>query len=206
MFKIKKITIDNIKYSYLLKQIEDPPKILFYVGNIDLLNTPCVSIVGTRRPSKVGKIITQKLVEKLSKNFTIVSGLAKGIDKIANYYGMKYFGRTIAVLANGLNTIYPEENLELAKRIVENGGLIISEYDVNSLLVPENFPRRNRIISGLSMDTIVVEAGKNSGAIITAKNAIDQNRNVYSVPWRLDYKEGEGCNLLIKNGSDIVLL
>ena len=202
-YKINKITFENDKFSNNLKQIKDCPKKLYYIGNINILNTNCISIVGKREATQKGKYYSYLLAKKYAvKGFTIVSGLAKGIDQFAHIGALSVNGKTIAVLGNGLSKIYPEENTKLAKEIIKKNGLIITEYETNEKPNTQNFPKRNRIISGLSISTIIIEADEISGSLITGRYAIDQNRELYTIPWKLNLEKNfqSGCNLLIKEG------
>lgn len=206
-YKINQITNKDKYFSNALLQINNCPEKLYYIGNINILNTKAISIVGKRNASTKGKYYAYLIAKKYaSQGFTIVSGLAKGIDQFAHIGALSAKGKTIAVLGNGLNKIYPEENTKLAKEIIANEGLIITEYTVNEKIKPENFPMRNRIISGLSIATIIIEADETSGSLITAKYTIDQNRELYTIPWKinLETKKQNGCNLLIKEGINVI--
>lgn len=206
-YKIKQINSRDIYFSDNLLEIDNCPQNLYYVGNINILNTKAISIVGKRNASAKGKYYAYLLAKKYaSQGFTIVSGLAKGIDQFAHIGALAAKGKTIAVLGNGLSKIYPEENTKLAKEIIENKGLIITEYKINDKIKPENFPIRNRIISGLSIATIIIEADETSGSLITAKCAIDQNRELYTIPWKINLQNNKqsGCNLLIKEGINVI--
>lgn len=206
-YKINQITNKDKYFSNAVLQINNCPEKLYYIGNINILNTKAISIVGKRNASTKGKYYAYLIAKKYaSQGFTIVSGLAKGIDQFAHIGALSAKGKTIAVLGNGLNKIYPEENTKLAKEIIANEGLIITEYTVNEKIKPENFPMRNRIISGLSIATIIIEADETSGSLITAKYAIDQNRELYTIPWKinLETKKQSGCNLLIKEGINVI--
>ena len=166
--KIKVLTYWDKYYPPRLKKIYDAPVILFYIGDITVLNSNAIAVVGTRNPTQYGKMITEKFCNDLIKyKLTIVSGLARGIDTIAHRTVIKNKSKTIAVLGCGLDQIYPPENKNLAQQITENG-IIISEYRIGTIPDPGNFPKRNRIISGLSLGTLVSEAGEKSGALITA--------------------------------------
>jgi DNA processing protein len=201
---IKVLTYWDNRYPPRLKKIYDAPVILFYRGDISVLKTDAIGVVGTRNPSEYGKMITEKFCRDLIKyKLTIVSGLARGIDTVAHRTVVKNGGKTVAVLGCGLDQIYPPENKNLAKHIIENG-LIISEYRIGTIPDPGNFPRRNRIISGLSLGTLVSEAGKKSGALITAYQALDQNREVFAIPGPVNSKKSEGTNSLIKQGAKLV--
>ena len=182
------------------------PETLYAVGNIELLREECVAIVGTRNCSKTGLKYAYKLAYNMGmNNKVIVSGLAKGIDAVAHKGAINSCGKTIAVLGHGFNTIYPKENLKLATEIVERGGLLITEYDYYEKPKANNFVRRNRIISGLSKDVYIVEAGLKSGAIITANYAIEQNKNLYVLPGRINDEKYYGSNNLIRQGAYILL-
>ena len=206
-YQIKQINREDICFSDNLLEINNCPQNLYYIGNINILNTKAISIVGKRNASVKGKYYAYLIARKYaSQGFTIVSGLAKGIDQFAHIGALAANGKTIAVLGNGLSKIYSEENTKLAREIIENKGLIITEYKVNDKIKPENFPMRNRIISGLSIATIIIEADETSGSLITAKYAIDQNREVYTIPWKLNLENNKqsGCNLLIKEGINVI--
>ncbi|MCK4753917.1 MAG: DNA-processing protein DprA, partial [Calditrichia bacterium] len=194
---------DNI-YPARLKKIYDAPVILFYIGDISVLKTDAIGVVGTRNPSEYGKMVTEKICHDLVKyNLTIVSGLARGIDTVAHRTVVKNGGKTVAVLGCGLDQIYPPENKNLAKHIIENG-VIISEYRIGTIPDPVNFPKRNRIISGLSLGVLVSEAGEKSGALITAFQALDQNREVFAIPGPISSRKSIGTNQLIKQGAKLV--
>ena len=194
---------DNI-YPARLKKIYDAPALLFYIGDISVLKTDAIGVVGTRNPSEYGKMVTEKICHDLVKyNLTIVSGLARGIDTVAHRTVVKNGGKTVAVLGCGLDQIYPPENKNLAKHIIENG-VIISEYRIGTIPDPVNFPKRNRIISGLSLGVLVSEAGEKSGALITAFQALDQNREVFAIPGPISSRKSIGTNQLIKQGAKLV--
>ena len=184
---IKLILYTNKKYSKNLKKIYDYPILLFAKGNIELLNTNSISIVGCRNCSEYGKKVAEKFAYNLSKrNITIVSGMAKGIDSYAHKGALIARGKTIAVLGSGVEYIYPKENKQLYESILINNGLIISEYGIRTRPMPEYFPQRNRIISGLSDKILVVEATKNSGSIITANFAANQGKDIYAIPGNIN--------------------
>jgi DNA processing protein len=201
---IKVLTYWDNRYPPRLKKIYDAPVILFYRGDISVLKSDALGVVGTRNPSEYGKMITEKFCRDLIKyKLTIVSGLARGIDTVAHRTVVKNGGKTVAVLGCGLDQIYPPENKNLAKHITENG-VVISEYRIGTIPDPGNFPRRNRIISGLSLGTLVSEAGKKSGALITAYQALDQNREVFAIPGPVNSRKSQGTNSLIKQGAILV--
>ena len=199
--KIKIISLWDSDYPELLKNIYDPPLLLYYKGDISELDKFSIAIVGTRKPTEYGKLQTQKFTSELvSQNITIVSGLARGIDSIAHSTALKSNGRTIAVIGSGLNKIYPPENKNLFEEIAERG-IIFSEYKLDTKPDAGNFPQRNRIISGLSLGCIVVESGIPGGALQTAQFALDQNREVFAIPGNLGVKQSEGTNTLIQKGT-----
>ena len=196
----------DIAYPYYLFQIDNRPKKIYVVGNLEILRNDCVAIVGTRKCSKVGLKHAYNLAYKTARqNKTIVSGLALGVDSSAHKGAINAGGKTIAVLAHGFSTIYPKENIKLATEIINSGGAIITEYNFYDKPYPENFKKRNRIISGLSKDVYVIEAGLDSGAMITANYALEQNRNIYVLPGKINDKNYYGSNKLIRQGADIAL-
>lgn len=204
--EIKILKKDEIGFPTMLKNIYDCPKQLYVLGNVENLRKECVSIVGSRKCSLYGRNQAEKIAYKLSnEGKVIVSGLALGIDSCAHIGALKANGRTIAVLAHGLNKIYPPQNRELAIQILKHNGTIISEYSISEIMKKENFERRNRIISGLSSKTIVVEAAIKSGALITANYAMEQGRSVIAVPGNIDSKYSQGTNKLLKIGAEIYL-
>ena len=195
------ITFWDDDYPELLKKIFYPPVIIYTNGNFSEPDKYSVAIVGTRQPTTYGKTQAEKFTSELvEKGLTIVSGLARGIDSIAHETALKKGGRTIAVIGSGLNVIYPPENKKLFEQISE-GGVVISEYSLDTKPDAQNFPRRNRIISGLSLGTLIVETKINGGAMQTAAYAIDQNREVFAVPGNLNTKQSEGPNSLIQKGE-----
>ena len=204
-YNIKFISILDDNYPSLLKTIYNPPPFLFYRGTLqknDFRRT--LAIVGTRKATNYGKLMTKKIGEKLtSAGFTIVSGLAFGIDTIAHLSCLERGGRTLAILGTGCEQIYPPRNKELADRIIENGALI-SEFIPGRKAERWNFPTRNRIISGISLGSFIIEGTKKSGALLTAKFALDQNRDVFALPGDIDKPQAEGSNYLIKLGAKIV--
>ena len=197
---IKYITILDENYPTNLKKIYDPPVLLFYKGNIELLKYKKIAVVGSRTATNYGMNTAFRISKELSKKYVIISGLARGIDSAAHNGSIYANGKTIAVVGNGLDTIYPKENTNLFKSILKNG-LIISEYVVGTKPMPSNFPERNRIISGLSSGVIVVEAAKKSGSLITADLALEQGKTVYAVPGNIDSLMSVGTNELIRNGA-----
>ena len=192
-------------YPKRLLQIKNPPERLYVEGDKKLLNQDAIAIVGTRNNTKYGEKYASKFARELSqKGISIVSGLARGIDSIAHINSMEQEGKTIAVLGSGFNYIYPEENRYLYQKIIENGGCIVTEYPPETLVDKAKFPKRNRIISGLAMGVLVIEARYRSGTSITAKHAISQHKEVFCIPHPLDTPTGYIPNLLIQQGAQIV--
>ncbi|MFZ5948516.1 MAG: DNA-processing protein DprA [Stygiobacter sp.] len=188
-------------YPELLKNIYFPPLILYGIGDKSIINTNCIAIVGTRMPSSYGKGVAEKFSTELcSKDFTIVSGLARGIDSIVHRSVLNNNGKTIAVIGTGLDIIYPPENKNLFEQI-KSEGLIITEFEFGTKPDAQNFPRRNRIVSGLSLGTLVVETKISGGALITAAYALEQGREVFSIPGQINSKQSEGTNSLIQKGE-----
>lgn len=206
MENIKKISIEEKNYPKLLKEIKNPPKTLYYLGEITA-EEPFFAIVGTRRFSPYGKRIALEIAGDLAESgLTIVSGLAPGIDTFAHQATIERGKRTIAVLGTGLDekSIYPQSNLKLAKKILESGGALISEYEPGTRGTHFTFPQRNRIISGLSLGVLVIEAKKRSGALITANWAKTQNRKIFAIPGSIHSSNSKGCHLLIKEGAKLI--
>ncbi len=202
---IKIISIQDELYPRLLEKIYGAPINLYIRGNEKALINPCIAIVGCRKANDYGKKIAREFAYNLSKSgFTIVSGLAKGIDSYAHFGTIEAKRKTIAVLGNGLDTIYPKENLKLSEKILENEGAIISEYPLGTQPNRENFPARNRIISGLSNGILVVEAKEKSGTLITTDFALEQGRDVFVIPGNIDSENSFGTNELIKQGAKLV--
>ncbi len=193
-------------YPSLLKQIYSPPPILYARGNLELLNNfPSIAIVGGRKASSLGKSLAYEFSAQLAEsNISIVSGLAHGIDKQAHQGALsKNNGTTMAVMGNGLDTIYPNEHGNLAKNIISRG-LLLSEFPPGVKPLPQHFPRRNRIISGMSLGTIVIEAADKSGSLITARYALEQNREVFAVPGPINNPLNKGCHQLIQQGAKLI--
>jgi len=196
------ININNEIYPSKLKEIKNPPKKLFLRGNLELLQSNAIAIVGSRECTSYGFYQSYEFGKELSKKgICVISGLAQGIDTAAHLGAMHQKGKTIAVLGTGINKIYPKENEILAESIIKNGGLIISEYGLYEERKSENFPKRNRIMSGLSQGILVIEARKKSGTLITARYAKEQGRKVFSLPGDVDVINSSGTNELIKNGA-----
>ena len=201
---IRIITIMDKEYPDKLKNIYDPPIILFTKGNINLLNDTSIAVIGCRKATRYGMNMAKKMSYDLSmKNIVIVSGMAKGIDGMAHIGALKS-GKTIAVLGSGVDYPYPYENINIYKEIIKNNGLIVSEFIVGTRPNAKNFPQRNRIISGLSDGIFVIEAKKKSGTMITVDFALEQGKNVYVLPGNVSSLNSEGTNELIKQGAKIV--
>ncbi len=197
----RSIKMFDRNYPELLRQIHNPPQELFYRGDINLLQKTCISIVGTRKNSFYGEEMTRKIVEDLAiMGIVIVSGLAYGIDAIAHQAALDFGLPTIAVLGSGIDNIYPTKHCELAGKILQKG-LIISEYEAQTVPLPAYFPQRNRIVSGLSIATIVIEAPERSGTLITARLALEQGREIFVVPGDVDRQNSLGILKLLQNGG-----
>ncbi len=198
------INIEDKRYPPMLKQIYDPPPVLYIKGTLSRQDNLAISVVGTRRCSLYGQEQASRLAHLLgSAGFTIVSGMARGIDTAAHHGALSAAGRTIAVQGCGLANIFPPENKKLFELIAESGACI-SELPLGFEPLAENFPPRNRIIAGLSLGTIVIEAGLNSGALITAKEALENNREVMAVPGKIDSPLSKGAHRLIKQGAKLI--
>ena len=198
------VSITDRRYPLRLQEIYDPPTVLFARGRTELLATLMLGVVGTRRPTSYGTTATQRLAKDLAlAGLTIVSGMARGIDTAAHRSVLEVGGDTIAVFGCGVDEIYPSENRKLAEQIAERG-LVVSEFPMATPAYPQNFPVRNRIISGMSAGVLVVEGGEYSGSAITAKLAAEQNREIFAVPGNITSKMSWGPNLLIKQGAKLV--
>jgi DNA processing protein len=207
MEKIQKIDINSPEYPKTLKKIIDPPRVLYYRGDLDTKDKPVFAVVGTRRCSDYGKQATMEIVSELSRvGFIIVSGMAHGIDTVAHQTALDNGAKTIAVLGTGIDkkSIYPQENIELAEKIIESKGAVISEFEPGTPGHKSNFPQRNRIISGLSLGTLVIEAKQRSGALITANYAFEQKKKVFALPGSIYCPNSRGCHYLIKKGAKLV--
>lgn len=199
---MKIIEILNKDMPEKLKNIKNAPKKIYAIGNIELLNKKSFGIVGTRRITEYGRKNCIKFAEEISlRDIPIVSGMAIGTDTIAHKIALENSSETIAVLGSGFKNIFPKENITLFEQIVENKGLIITEYEENCGVNKSNFPKRNRIITALSEGVLIIEAGYRSGTSITAKHAKEQGKKVFAIPGRIDSKLGIGVNELIKNGA-----
>lgn len=199
---IKWVTIYDNHYPLLLKEIYDPPVVLYYKGEIKPYDNNAIAVVGTRRITDYGRVVTKQFTKDLVVgNLTIVSGLARGVDTQAHQTAIKEGGRTLAVLGGGLNKIYPPENKALVERIIDKHGAVLSEFPPDAKSLPGNFPARNRIISGLSLAVLVTEAPEDSGSLITARFALEQGRDVFAVPGPITSHLSKGPIDLIKDGA-----
>ena len=198
------ISIHDARYPERLKEIFDPPILLYARGRPECLSGENLAIVGSRRPTPYGMAVGRKLSRELTQvGMTVVSGMARGIDSYAHQGALEADGPTIAVLGSGVDVVYPRENRKLADQIVAKG-VIVSEFPMSSTAFPQNFPIRNRVISGLSLGVMVVEGAQYSGSLITARLALDQGREVFAVPGSIVSKPSWGPNLLIKQGAVLV--
>ncbi|WP_069649623.1 DNA-processing protein DprA [Caloranaerobacter ferrireducens] len=200
----KIITIFDVNYPRHLKNIYNPPKVIYIKGSLEIKDEISIAIVGARKATAYGKWVAEKFAKELAGlGITIVSGLARGIDTKAHEGALITKGRTIAVLGNGIDSVYPKANKTLFEKI-QNNGAIITEYPLGVQPLPYNFPMRNRIISGLSLGVLVVEASEKSGSLITAQIALEQGREVFAIPGNINSIYSKGTNLLIKDGAKLV--
>jgi DNA processing protein len=203
-YGVKAFTFHDPDYPPRLKEIYDYPLIIYVRGSLLPQDEWCLAVVGTRRATIYGRQVTEEIVADLARSrITIVSGLAKGIDSIAHHSALDAGGRSIAVFACGLDIVYPSENANLARSIIQQGALI-SEYPLGTRPKADNFPRRNRIMSALSLGVLVVEAGETSGALITTNYAVEQNREVFAIPGSILSPASRGTNHLIQEGAKLV--
>ncbi len=200
------ISIQDSHYPQILKEITNPPVLLFASGNIKLLNHHQLAIIGSRNPTPVGLKLAQEFAQALSNSgLVITSGFAIGVDAAAHRGAISSnTSHTIAVMGSGLNQLYPKRHHHLAQEIINSGGLLISEFPLNSKAQAWHFPMRNRIISGLSLGTLVIEAALKSGSLITAKLAAEQGREVFAIPGSIYNEKAKGCNYLIQQGAKLV--
>lgn len=199
------LTPADAAYPERLREIYDPPVLLWLRGDASLLAQPGIAVVGTRHPSPYGSGMAQMLARDLAAHgLVILSGMARGVDTAAHRGALEANGKTITIWGTGIDVIYPKENKRLAEQILESGGTILSEYPMGTFPAPQNFPIRNRILSGMSVGVLVIEAGENSGTRITARCALEQDREVFAVPGNVTSKNAWGPNTLIKQGAKLV--
>jgi DNA processing protein len=195
------ISIWDEEFPQILKKIYDPPLLFYLLGELSERDQYSIAIVGTRQPTNYGKVQAEKISMDLAKQgITIISGMARGIDSIAHNSTIKSGGRTIAVVGTGLDLVYPPENKKLFEKIAENGA-VISEFALGTKPDAQNFPKRNRIISGLSLGVVIIETGIAGGAMLTAAFALDQDREVFALPGNVGVKQSDGTNLLIQKSE-----
>lgn len=198
------VTLEDEAYPALLRQLSDRPLLLYVRGQFQAEDDKCLAVVGTRKASKYGWDVANQLAAEIAdQGITIVSGMAQGIDAAAHRGALTAGGRTIAVIGTGIDKIYPRENADLAEEIVANGA-IVSEMPLGAMPLAKNFPQRNRLISGMSLGVLVVEAPAKSGALNTVSHALDQGREVFAVPHNIFSLSGRGCNQLIQEGAKLV--
>ncbi len=191
-------------YPRRLREIYDPPAVLWVRGNVKLMLKPGIAVVGTRHPSPYGTGMAEMLSRDLAaRGMVILSGMARGVDTAAHKGALEAKGKTVAIWGTGIDVIYPKENKKLAEEIVASGGAIVSEFPLGTFPAPQNFPIRNRILSGMSVGVLVIEAAEYSGTRITARLAMEQNRDVYAVPGNVTNKNAWGPNTLIKQGAKL---
>ncbi|KTC76763.1 protein smf [Legionella brunensis] len=198
------LTLEDENYPHLLKEIADPPTVLYGIGDLSCLQQPTVAMVGSRKPSVLGSETAWRFASELAANqLTIVSGLALGIDAQAHGGCLSVCGKTVAVMGTGIDCIYPRQHAALAEKISQTG-LLLSEFSLKTPPMAGHFPRRNRIISGLSLATLVVEAAIKSGSLITARLALEQNRDVLAIPGSILNPQARGCHYLLQQGAKLV--
>ena len=198
------VCLDDSTYPAQLRQIYDPPLILYVRGNVEAITQPGIAVVGTRHPTPYGLGMAERLASDLAnRGLVIFSGLARGVDAAAHRGVINAKGKTVAVFGTGVDIIYPKENTRITEQILALGGALISEFAMNTFAAPQNFPIRNRIISGISIGVLVVEAAEYSGTRITSRCALEQNREVFAVPGNVTNKNSWGPNTLIKQGAKL---
>ena len=202
---IELVAMDDVEYPARLKQIYDPPLVLYVRGNVEPLSRPGIAVIGTRHPTPYGIGMSERLsCDLAARGLVIFSGLARGVDSAAHRGAVSAKGKTVAVFGTGVDVVYPKENSRLADQILSLGGALVSEFPLGTFPAPQNFPIRNRIISGMSFAVLVVEAAEYSGTRITARCALEQGRDVYAVPGNVTNKNSWGPNTLIKQGAHLV--
>jgi len=198
------VSLDDFRYPATLREIYDPPIILYVRGSVDVLSLPGIAVIGTRHPTPYGIGMAERLACDLARQgLVIFSGMARGIDSAAHRGAVSAKGKTVAVFGTGVDEIYPKENKKLSEQILSCGGALVSEFPLQTFPAPQNFPIRNRIISGLSVGVLVVEAAEYSGTRVTARCALEQDREVFAVPGNVTNKYSWGPNTLIKQGAKL---
>lgn len=200
------LILDDGSYPALLREIDDPPPVLYVRGDWQAcFDQPCIGVIGSRKCSTYGENASEMLSRDLaSRGITVVSGLARGIDTAGHRGAIRGQGKTVAVMGTGLDSIYPKENNGLVREIIAAGGCVVTQFPLGTPPIPENFPYRNRIISGLSHGVVIIEASERSGSLITARLAMEQNREVMAVPGNITSRNSFGTNYLIKTGAKLV--
>ena len=199
------VSVDHTSYPARLRQIYDPPPVLYVRGNLGAISQPGIAIVGTRHPTPYGSGMAERLACDLAaRGLVIISGMARGVDTAGHRGAIAGKGKTVAVFGTGVDVIYPKENTRISEQILALGGTLMSEFPIGTFPAPQNFPIRNRIISGMSLGVLVVEAAEYSGTRITARCALEQNREVFAVPGNVTNKNSWGPNTLIKQGAKLV--
>jgi DNA processing protein len=199
------LSMEDALYPRRLKEIYDPPLVLYVRGDVEVLTKPGLAMVGTRHPTPYGTGMAERLATDLAaQGLVIISGMARGVDTASHRGAIAAKGKTVAVFGTGVNVIYPKENSRLSEQILALGGALISEFSLGTFAAPQNFPIRNRILSGMSLGVLVVEAAEYSGTRITARMALEQNRDVFAVPGNVTNKNSWGPNTLIKQGAKLV--
>ncbi len=203
--KVHILGLDHEHYPEVLRQIKRSPPVLYVQGNVECLSLPQIAMVGSRKPTPTGVRAATHFARDLARaGFTITSGLALGVDTAAHEGAVEVGGRSIAVMGTGIDKVYPARNRKLAQQILENDGALVSEFPIGTAPTASNFPQRNRIISGLSAGVLVVEAALRSGSLITARYAVQQDREVFAVPGSINNPLARGCHALIKDGAKLV--
>lgn len=198
------VCLDDSSYPAQLKQIYDPPLVLYVRGNVEAIGLPGIAVVGTRHPTPYGLGMAERLsCDLAARGLVIFSGLARGVDAAAHRGAINAKGKTVAVFGTGVDVIYPKENTRLTEQLIALGGALISEFPMSTFAAPQNFPIRNRIISGISVGVLVIEAAEYSGTRITSRCALEQNRQVFAVPGNVTNKNSWGPNTLIKQGAKL---
>ncbi len=200
------LILDDGSYPALLREIDDPPPVLYVRGDWQsCFDQPCIGVIGSRKCSTYGENASEMLSRDLaSRGITVVSGLARGIDTAGHRGAIRGQGKTVAVMGTGLDSVYPKENNGLVREIIAAGGCVVTQFPLGTPPIPENFPYRNRIISGLSHGVVIIEASERSGSLITARLAMEQNREVMAVPGNITSRNSFGTNYLIKTGAKLV--